>query len=370
MRICLAIPTSLIGSLLFTALLMADPPPREAHEAWAAVRTELDEPATWRESESDLPRFTLRWPVMNAASEPRSLADIDPALFRANSTARLILTQQSMGSLFVDRDDDLPGDDDGPDITKPGPDMGDYPNSAYTLRQGRIQLEMAPASFRNQNANNSSAYGTPFLFRYGVTNDVEFRVLGTGLTSLISPNQITGFGVITLDTKIHLWNDRMEYFIPAVSFEATLQTQWGSPAFQAGIEPGVNINMDFPFTDRTNLEMTIGYTGNQTDLNFVTRTTTGSAIDGNGPPTIQVNENIYVASLQWALEQEVTDKFEVFIHGYFAQPVGLLNDFSAVAGAGFFYQLSKQTMIFGSANAGLTNVPSPFLGQLGIAYIF
>ncbi|MFO0919943.1 MAG: hypothetical protein U0872_16745, partial [Planctomycetaceae bacterium] len=152
--------------------------------------------------------------------------------------------------------------------------------------------------------------------------------------------------------------------------EATLQTQWGSSAFQAGIEPGININMDFPFTEQTNFEATIGYSGNLTDINFVTRKTTGSAIDGATPTPVQVNENIYVASFQWALEQEVTDRFEVFIHGYFAQPVGLINDFSAVVGAGYFYQCSKQLMLFGSANAGVTNVPSPFLAQLGVAYIF
>ncbi len=317
-----------------------------------------------------LPRLTIRWPNSPFTAQPGPLQTMEPELIPAETAPRWMLIQQNGGDLFAERDAAQSGDDDDLDISQPGPDMGDYPNSAYTLKRGRMQLEMAPLSIRTKNSNNASAAATPFLFRYGVTDDVEFRLLGTGLTSIINPDPTIGFGVLTLDTKIHLWNDRMEYFIPAVSFEATLQTQWGSPQFQAGIEPGININMDFPFTDRTNFEATIGYTGNQTDLNFVTRTTTGSALDGMGSPTIQINENIYVASFQWALEQELTDQFEVFIHGYFAQPVGQQNDLSAVVGAGWFYLCSKQLMLFGSANAGLTNVPSPFLAQLGFAYIF
>lgn len=279
-----------------------------------------------------------------------------------------MLTQQDGGDIFVRRDEP-PADEDKVDISEPGPDMGDYPNSAYTLRKGRAQLEMGPLSFRTQNANNSSAYAWPFLFRYGVTNDVEFRVLGTGLTTLINPQQQTAFSPITVDTKIHLWNDRMECFIPAVSFEASLQTQSGTTSLQAGTEPGINLNMDFPFNKTTNLEMTLGYSGQQTDLNLVTRGAGGSALESrtaNG----QFNANVYVVYLQWALEQELTDKFEVFIHGYFARPLGTTNDVSVVLGVGFFYQISDRTMIFGSANAGLTDVPSPFLTQLGLAYAF
>ena len=85
---------------------------------------------------------------------------------------------------------------------------------------------------------------------------------------------------------------------------------------------------------------------------------------------VQINENIYILSLQWALEQEVTDNFEVFVHGYFSRPIGVRDSFGAVLGVGFFYKLSKQMMIFGSANAGLTDIPAPFLTQMGMAYIF
>ncbi|MFO0919123.1 MAG: hypothetical protein U0872_12510, partial [Planctomycetaceae bacterium] len=240
-----------------------------------------------------LPRLTIRWPDISFNSPSGPLRRIEPERLPGNPPpTRWMLTQQNGLGLFAERDAAQDSGSDDLDITQPGPDMGDYPNSAYTLKRGRVQLEMAGLSMRTKNNNNASAYATPFLFRYGVTDDVEFRVLGTGFTALIEPNPTTGFGVITLDTKIHLWNDRMEYFIPAMSFEATLQTQWGSSAFQAGIEPGININMDFPFTEQTNFEATIGYSGNLTDINFVTRKTTGSAIDGATPTPVQLNENI------------------------------------------------------------------------------
>lgn len=263
--------------------------------------------------------------------------------------------------------------DDEIDIDSPGPDMGDYPNSAYTLRKGRTQLEIGPASFRTQNANNSSAYATPFLLRYGLTNDVELRLLGTGLTTLISPNETTGFGVLTFDTKIHLWNDDIERLVPAVSFEASIQTQIGSPAFQAGIEPGLFINMDFPFTKKTNFECTFGFTGNQTSIsliNFTARNQNQMGVLSQTSTSASINENIYAASFQWAVEQEITDRFSLFVHGYYARPVSQLNLNALVTGVGFFRKLSKRWMLFGSANAGLTSVPAPFLTQLGVATQF
>lgn len=274
---------------------------------------------------------------------------------RAGDPARLRLTQNDSSST------------EEADIANPGPDMGDYPNSAYTLRKGQAYVEMGPASFRTKNASTSSAYATPFLLRYGVTDDVEFRVLGTGLTSLISPNQTTGFGVLTFDTKIHLWNDRMEYFIPAVSFEASLQSRLGSPAFQAGIDPSLNINMDFPFTEQTNLEATVSYAGGESSIYLITG---GGGPADRHPTVVNVSQNYFTFSVQAALEQEVTDTFSVFVHGYYGVPVQASGGSDAVAGAGFFYQINRRVMTFGSANAGLTETVSPFLTQLGVAIAF
>lgn len=294
--------------------------------------------------------------VVEPLTRPSKYSDRRPLRSRG-----LVPLQLVRGDPVADSSDD-PIDDE-PNVAEPGPDMGDYPNSAYTLKKGRVQLEIGPLSFRTKNSQNPSAYATPFLFRYGVTDDVEFRLLGTGFTELIQPTQTTGFGVLTFDTKIHLWDDRMEYYIPAVSFEAAIQSQIGSSAFQAGNEPSLNINMDFPFTEATNFEMTVGYSGNLTTVNLVSHNI-------RTPTTISTSENLYVWSLQAAIEQEVTEKLTLFVHGYYSAPVGNGGDVGLVTGAGFFYQLSQRLMTFGSANAGLADGAAPFLSQLGIAYAF
>lgn len=272
----------------------------------------------------------------------------------------IILPVQGTSGLLTDPRDQ--GPDGDPDISKPGPDLGDYPNSAFTLKKGRIQLEIAPATFRTKNGDNSSGYAAPFLFRYGVTDDVEFRVMGTGLTSEFSPDQVTGFSPVVLDTKIHMWEARIEYLVPAASLEASIQTELGSESFRGGYQPSLNLNMDFPFTDSTNVEITLGYSSNLTTVDF------HELIPGGTTNQILFDENIYVFQFQWAVEQEITEKITGFIHGYVNRPIGVDMDGGIVVGAGLFYKVSQKLMLFGSANPGLNETAAPLVMQLGAAY--
>lgn len=312
-----------------------------------------------------------------SAAEPvfRSIAPIEPWI-QSRTSRKLTQHVQLSQSETANDDGELltydpplyaaPAKDDEPDIDMPGPDMGDFPNSAFTLRKGRIQLEIAPASFGTSNAKVQAVYGTPFLFRYGITDDVEFRLTGNGFTALLGENDTTGFGVLIFDTKIHLWDAQMDRLIPAASFEASLQTEFGSPAFRAGTEPSLNINLDFPLTPRTNFETTLGYSGSVISTNAITGT--AITLAGSSLPS-ELNE--YFFSIQWALEQEVTDTFDVFIHGFCNIPLHVPGESTGVViGAGFFQKVSTRVMLFGSANAGITSDQPPFLGQLGFAYAF
>src|SRR5688572_26165903 len=56
-----------------------------------------------------------------------------------------------------------------PNIADPGPDMGDFPNSSFTLPKGRVYIESAPFTYAGADSKNSAAYNWPYLFRYGVT---------------------------------------------------------------------------------------------------------------------------------------------------------------------------------------------------------
>ena len=306
-----------------------------------------------------LPVPAPRQPALRPRNEPLVESFWNAGIPQYGFDVILLPVQGTSGLLTDPRGQGGNGD---PDISKPGPDLGDYPNSAFTLKKGHAQFEIAPATFRTRNADNPSGYGTPFLFRYGVTDDVEFRVMGTGLTSEFSPDQITGFSPVVLDTKIHMWDAQMEHMIPAASFEASLQTELGSTAFNGGYQPSLNINMDFPFTEETNLEITLGYSGNMTTVDF------HELIPGGTTGQFMLDENVYVFQFQWALEQEITEKLSGFLHGYVNHPIGIDTDGGIVVGAGFFYKVSQRMMLFGAANPGLNDAAPPIVMQLGTAY--
>jgi Putative MetA-pathway of phenol degradation len=255
-------------------------------------------------------------------------------------------------------------DDDEFDIADPGPDFGDFPNSAFTLPKGRMYLEQAPFTYQTQNAQNPAAYSWPFMLRYGLTDDVEFRLLTGGLTSVSGADRTTGFAPLLFDLKVHLWDDQMACLLPAASLEVYVQTTWGSRALSGGTQPSLNLNLDFPLSECLNIEMTFGYTGVRTANNEVMGT---QFI----PPAIRrgnLNDNQF--AYQWAIERQVTERLQLFLHGYYNGPVFLQGGSSVVIGGGFFYQLSSRWMIFNSYNAGLDSDAPPFGTQLGVALAF
>ena len=258
-----------------------------------------------------------------------------------------------------------------PDIAKPGPDMGDYPNSAFTLPKGRVYVESAPFTYQTTDANNAASYSWPFMLRIGLTDDVEFRLIGSGLTAVYEPGQrVMGFSPLALDTKVHLWNDRMQWMIPAMSLEVILQTEWGSSEFQGGVQPSINLNMDFPFTEKTNVEMTFGYSGVQDAVNVLTGTRFIPKYNRRIPVLHQENLDVNQFSFQWAIEHQLTDRFQVFLHGYYNGPILLQSGPGHVVGAGYFYQFSDRAMLFNSYNAGIDKSAPPFSTQLGLALAF
>src|SRR5262249_17060258 len=60
------------------------------------------------------------------------------------------------------------------DIRYPDPDTSNFPNSAFTLPQGRVYIETSPISFYGPSAISARIYNWEFLFRYGLTDRFEF----------------------------------------------------------------------------------------------------------------------------------------------------------------------------------------------------
>lgn len=251
-------------------------------------------------------------------------------------------------------------DREWPDVKTPGPDLGNFPNGAFTLPKGRSYLEMAPLTWETASTTNPSRYYWPYLLRYGVTDDLEMRLMGDGLQSIFGSAPITGFSPITFDMKVHLWDDQKEVLVPAASLEVSLKTDWGTPAFSGGYQPSINMNFDFPITESIELEWTIGYTGIQNPVNVAP-----SPSSPNGQ-SLQLSEHQF--SFQWAIQKELCEEFQVFVHGFYNGAIKLEPAEGTMAGVGFFWYLSKSLVMFSSCNAGLSPSAPPLMAQWGFTW--
>jgi hypothetical protein len=261
-----------------------------------------------------------------------------------------------------------PGGAPWPDIAVPGPDMGDFPNSSFTLPKGRSYVEVAPFTLLSPDRQSPSTYYAPFLLRYGVTDDLEFRIFANGLVHVFGDQPTTGFSPLALDFKIHLWDDKREWFLPASSLEVYLQTTWGSPQFNGGWQPSLNMNFDLPLTDKTNLEWTVGLSGVQDAVNVVTGERFIPRLHFLVPTVQQANLNVNVFSLQWALEHDLTDRLQVFAHGFYNGAIQFQQGSGTMVGGGLFWKFSPRLIGFGSVNSGLTPTLPSVAVQIGFAF--
>lgn len=255
-----------------------------------------------------------------------------------------------------------------PNIEEPGPDMGDFPNSAFTLPKGRAYVEFSPVTMFTADRQNPQGYVAPYLLRYGVTDNLEFRIFGNGVTHIGGSVPTTGFSPLNLDLKVHLWNDRKEWLIPAVSLEVFLTTTWGSSAFSAGWEPALNLNFDLPITKKLNLEWTLGYKGVQEAININTKEVFVPRFNFLVPGIHRsFNRNFNQFAAQWAIEYEVNEQLKIFVHGFHNGAILLNLGAGEMIGVGAIWTFNSRWAMFGSVNTGLTPSLPAFAAQLGFA---
>ena len=184
-----------------------------------------------------------------------------------------------------------------PDIANPGADLANFPNSAFTLPEGRFYVETAPLTYYGPAKGQPAQFNTEFLLRYGLTDNIEARIFGNGISWQGGKDSATGFSPIAFDTKIHLLGENEDLHLPAVGFEAYIQTTWlGGNAFNQGTTPGFFLNFDqsLPF-----------------DIDFEYNLGAAQQMDSS-------NTKVWQFSYQWAFQRDLFDKdFAVFIHGFY-----------------------------------------------------
>lgn len=259
------------------------------------------------------------------------------------------------------------------DIRDPAPDTANFPNSAYTLPKGRVYIENSPVGFYGASHFQPRVYQWETLFRYGLTDNLEFRLFTNGLTAQAGSAQlkdkpVTGYSPVVFDFKMNFWEENTEYHLPAMGFEVYLQTTFGTPTFNAGTQPSMNILFDQELPFGIELETNFGIAGVQ---------------DG-------AHRTHYQFGFQWAFQRQVVKDFDIFVHGFYneaalprilqfrsltpaEQANRARNDTvptANVVGAGAIWTVSDRLAIYGSYNFG-TNGGSPAtIALLGFAYGF
>lgn len=251
-----------------------------------------------------------------------------------------------------------------PDIANPGPDLANFPNSAFTLPQGRAYVEFSPFTYYGSAGKFSPAqYNAEFLLRYGATDDIELRLFGNGVSWIGGSASSWGFSPLAFDTKIQMWTEKQDYFLPAAGFEAYIQTQWlGSAEFNGGTQPSFTFNFDQSLPWEIDLEYNLGATRVQ---------------DAAG-------NNDWEFSFQWGLQRDLFNKdFAVFVHGFYnAMTLPRLPNAQVVfgtgnnqlrqnaVGGGFVWTVNRRLSVYGQASGGTTRFTPSVLGMLGLALAF
>jgi len=250
----------------------------------------------------------------------------------------------------------------GPDIDNPGPDLANFPNSAFTLPQGRTYVEISPFTYYATALGSPAQYNAEFLLRYGATDNIELRLFGNGLSWIGGGGSSWGFSPIAFDTKIQLWTEKPDYCLPAAGFEAYLQTTWlGNQAFNGGTQPSFTFNFDQSLPWEIDFEYNLGATRFQ---------------DPAG-------RNIWEFSFQWAFQRDVFNKdLAVFIHGFYNAaslpripnvqlPYSVYQSPTQNAvGGGFIWTVNQRMAVYGQVSGGTTRFTPSIISLLGFALSF
>lgn len=226
-------------------------------------------------------------------------------------------------------------------ISNPGPDLANYPNSAFTLPEGRAYIEASPLTYNAPTATSAQQFNLGYLLRYGFTDDIELRLLSNGFT-LQDHSKITGISPQVFDIKWHIRDLHDNSYLPAAGIEVSIQSDWASPAFKSGTQPALSINFDQNLPYDIAIEYNVGFVTNQNDN---TKTT-------------------YLLALSWAVQRNLSDNLAVFINGYTNTAPYLT---SSAIGGGMQWTLMPRIAVFANITTGLSSSTPSLFSLLGFA---
>jgi hypothetical protein len=261
------------------------------------------------------------------------------------------------------------------DIRDPDPDTANFPNGAYTLTKGRLYIETSPLGLYGASKNTPRIYQWEYLIRYGLTDNLEFRIFSNGFTAQARNGKTpatTGFSPLAFDFKANFWEENTKYHIPAMGIEVYLQTTFGSPAFSAGTQPSMNLLFDQSLPLGIGFEYNLGITGVRNGL----------------------GQTRYEFNFAWSFQREVVRDFDIFVHGFYNETglprlirfrhglnLSSLKSLKSLAseaaippanvvGIGAIKTVNDRFAVFGSYNFGTTSGSPHMIALTGFAVAF
>jgi hypothetical protein len=233
-----------------------------------------------------------------------------------------------------------------PSIRTPGPDSANFPNSAFTLPQGRAYLELNPFNYTRRTSSGSpTQWSAGYLLRYGLTNDFELRLLSNGYTKVQGNEGPSGISPQVFDFKWHVADENKESHLPALGIEVAVQTELASRVFRGRTQPSVSLNFDQTLPLDIAFEYNIGVFTQDSD---------------DGKREAQ-------GALSWALQKEVVTDVAFFVNGYTNTGEGHP---SSAVGAGLQWTPTSRLALYTNLSGGLTQTTSKFSALFGFAVAF
>lgn len=241
------------------------------------------------------------------------------------------------------------------DISSPGPDTANYPNSPLTLPKGRSYIETVPGTYSL--AGDDGTPGTwswPFMMRTGLTDNVEFRIISQGPTvvgATATDPAVDGFAPLVFDLKIHLWGDKDLLYWPIVGVETFLLTGIASRPFQIGTEPGMSLLVDHRLPGDWVIEWNVG-------------------CYGNGVQGLPDDLSLPDLGAQWAVQKQLTPTLAIFYQGFYNAAGIPYFPSDLVSGGGVQWNPTQRLAVYTSYNWSLDGIGSPSGGASGFAYAY
>jgi hypothetical protein len=235
--------------------------------------------------------------------------------------------------------------DPEPSIKTAGADLANFPNSAFTLPQGRAYVEISAVNFSGKSEQTPQEYSAGYLLRYGLMEDLEVRLMSNGYTIVDDETKTHGIGAQTFDLKWHILDENEDANLPAFGVEFSVQTDFASRAFRNDINPALSLNFDQKLPLDIDFEYNVGFVSQHLDK----------------------GEMQYQLALSWALQREIIDDVAVFMNGYTNTAAGLPT--SAIGGGAQWIPVERLAL-FANVSAGLTATTPSIFSLIGFAVAF